>query len=352
MSASRPKRVHPSGRLSFRKNVRLPKTDDLPLVVVRDAAPSWDTLVPGGRHGSIEIEIGCGKGAFLVAAAERRPDVFFLGVEAGTDYARYCAGRVQRRGIENAMLVADDARLLLADTVPTHSIDRIHIYYPDPWPKRRHRKRRIIDHEFTLLADRCLAPGGELLVATDNTRYFGEMLAVLGTSALLSRTVEQEAHYGDETPGLAFGPTNFSEKYRIEERPRHRAVYTTTRHAAPRTMSDMNEASDRIRLGRVEDIPEDGGLAVEAGGLELALFRHGDSVACLEDSCPHRGAGLSEGRVRDGEVVCPWHGWRFGLADGECSTLPGSMPAKTFPIWIENGVVFLQREERPTDDRA
>lgn len=94
----------------------------------------------------------------------------------------------------------------------------MHIYYPDPWPKWRHRKRRIFSDELPPLLHHVLESGGELLVATDNLRYFGEILEVLGETELLERAFDLEAKYGAEDPGLAFGPTNFSRKYKIEGR--------------------------------------------------------------------------------------------------------------------------------------
>ena len=103
------------------------------------------------------------------------------------------------------------------------------------------------------------------------------------------------------------------------------------------------------RVAKLDEIPEERGLAVEISGEQLALFRDGEQIHCLEDSCPHRGAGLSEGTVRNGEVVCPWHGWRYGLCDGECSTLPGSMPATIFATRVDGEEVFvdLASKERP-----
>lgn len=229
MNAARPRRIHRSGRLAFRSQVRPAKSGALPLLEAGEHAFAWDELVDPGWT-NVEMEIGCGKGSFLVAAATSRPDTWFLGVEAGAAYASYCADRLQRQGLTNARMVQDDARLLLADSVPRGSLARLHVYYPDPWPKRRHRKRRLIDPEWPWLASHALRLGGELLLATDDTRYFGEMLAVLGPSPLLVRDEGLEREYGDEVAGLAFGPTNFARKYVEQGRPRHRAVFRCVRH--------------------------------------------------------------------------------------------------------------------------
>ena len=223
--AKRPARVHPSGKLVFRSNTRAPRSDDLPLFEPGDTGVEWEQLVPRDFDGDIEIEVGCGKGSFLLAAAERNADRRFVGVEAGPAYAGYCADRIARAGLDNAVLIADDARLFLRDSVPEASIARLHVYHPDPWPKRRHRKRRLFAAEFPELVARALRPNGQLLVSTDNTRYFGEILVALGKRRELRRSSELENDYGDEIAGVAFGPTNFAEKYIAEERQRHRAVY-------------------------------------------------------------------------------------------------------------------------------
>ncbi len=219
-----PARMHPSGRLAFRRQVRSPRADALPLYEAHGRALSWEGILPPG-DGPLECEIGCGKGGFLLAAASSRPGIRFLGVEAGPSYAAYCADRLARRGLRNAVLVADDARLFLADTVPPGAFVRIHVYYPDPWPKRRHRKRRFFQPGIAPLLHHALATGGELLIATDATAYFGEILALMGASPLFRRDPEREAELGLEVPGLAFGPTNFSAKSRAAGEPAWRAVY-------------------------------------------------------------------------------------------------------------------------------
>ena len=96
------------------------------------------------------------------------------------------------------------------------------------------------------------------------------------------------------------------------------------------------------RVASLGDIPDARGLATTAAGTELALFKVGDRVYCLEDNCPHRGAALSEGTILNGEIVCPWHGWRFALDNGECSTLPGSMSAKCFEVRVDGDDVHVK----------
>ncbi|MFQ5504741.1 MAG: nitrite reductase small subunit NirD [Planctomycetota bacterium] len=337
--------MHPSGRLVSRHKLRPSRSEDLPLFTAGAAPLCWSELVPEGDR-DVEIEIGSGKGTFLVGAASSRPETFFVGIEASPAYASYAADRLARRGLENAVLVSDDARLFLADTAPESRVAKLHVYYPDPWPKRRHRKRRFFAPELPVLVHRCLRPGGELLIATDNSRYFGEILAVLGASPLLARSDALEERYGEESPGLAFGPTNFSIKYAAEGRPRHRAVYVAAKQTAStereRSTVQAKHTREWAELCDLSEIPEQGGAAKVIHETELALFRSGDRVFCLEDSCPHRGAALSEGTIMDGEIVCPWHGWRYQLEDGECTTLPGSQSARCFEVKVEDGRVWVR----------
>jgi tRNA (guanine-N7-)-methyltransferase len=222
-----PKRIHPSGRLAFRSNVREAKASDLPLRLANKDTPlPWQEILPPGE-GPLELEIGCGKGTFILEAARRHPERRFLGIEAGPPYATYCADRLARHGLHNAFMVADDARVFLEDTAPEGVFSRIHVYYPDPWPKRRHRQRRFFQPETLPALRKALSNSGELLIATDNTRLFGEILAALGESPLFCRSKKKELIYGIEIPGTAFGPTNFSKKYQKQGKPTHRAVFLT-----------------------------------------------------------------------------------------------------------------------------
>ena len=106
-------------------------------------------------------------------------------------------------------------------------------------------------------------------------------------------------------------------------------------------MEDLAEKT-WVRVANKDEIPEDRGLAVKINDKELALFRVKDKLYCLADNCPHRGAALSEGHVENAEIVCPWHGWRYGLTDGECSTLPGSMNAVVFAVKLDGDDVLVQ----------
>ena len=209
-------RLHAGGKLSFRRRVKEVEDDGtLPCVEGGENPPALEELVLGKpRH--VEIEVGPGKGAFLVAAAAVAPETFFLGIEAAPGYARHAAAQVREAGLGNARLLIDNAKLYLQDRVPVGALARVHVYYPDPWPKRRPRGRRFFTDETPAILQRCLADDGLALIATDNAAYAGQILLIMGSSPLFVRDREEEARLLAAGAGHAFSPTNFEKKY-IEE---------------------------------------------------------------------------------------------------------------------------------------
>ena len=97
----------------------------------------------------------------------------------------------------------------------------------------------------------------------------------------------------------------------------------------------------RHRVARLADLPERVGWLVEVGGREIALFRAGDRVHALDNVCPHRGAALAWGDVREGVVFCPLHAWPFELASGRCPEFEG-VAVDTFPVVVEGEDVFVE----------
>ncbi len=166
----------------------------------------------------LELEIGSGKGSFLVAEGKARPETLFLGVERAGRYFRHAADRLRRRQQANARVVRGDAmELLLA--LPGSALAGVHVYFPDPWPKRRHRHRRLVDAAFLEAVERTLAPGGRLRVVTDFEVYFKEIRNALDGRALLRAIPWPPPASAGE--GEAVG-SNFERKYLVEGRPIHR----------------------------------------------------------------------------------------------------------------------------------
>jgi tRNA (guanine-N7-)-methyltransferase len=146
----------------------------------------WKDLFPGA--GPVELEIGSGKGRFLIEAAQRWPDSNFLGVENAGRYLRRSVERVAKRGLRNVRLARADGRDILARWIPRGGLRRMHIYFPDPWPKKRHLKRRIICPDFPGWAADALEPGGEILLGTDHEGYVESIREIMGSSAAFGET--------------------------------------------------------------------------------------------------------------------------------------------------------------------
>ncbi|HSG73228.1 MAG TPA: Rieske 2Fe-2S domain-containing protein, partial [Planctomycetaceae bacterium] len=100
---------------------------------------------------------------------------------------------------------------------------------------------------------------------------------------------------------------------------------------------------------RLDDIPESEGLTVTIGGTEYALFRHEDGVKCIDSACPHEGASLADGEIKDGVVTCPWHQWTFNVCNG-CSLDPPGNDVRAYETKIDDGNVFAKVESQQTDN--
>lgn len=164
----------------------------------------------------VEIEIGSGDGSFLAAIAALNPSTNFLGIERSPSKARRLAARVQRLGTERVRSLHADASCVVQTLIPASSVSAYHLYFPDPWPKRRHAKRRIVTDEFLSALARTLIPWGQFFVATDVYGY----LRLIVTQVVSNPTFEQRGTVAQH-PGLA---TAFARKYRAAGR----TVYAAT----------------------------------------------------------------------------------------------------------------------------
>jgi tRNA (guanine-N7-)-methyltransferase len=123
------------------------------------------------RSQPIEVDLGSGKGAFLLWAARTRPEVNFLGVDRMMGRTRKLAGKVERAQLTNVRLLRIEGSYFVEYLAPAGSISAYHIYFPDPWPKRRHHSRRLVQEEFVRSLRRSLVDGGVVNVATDHADY-------------------------------------------------------------------------------------------------------------------------------------------------------------------------------------
>jgi len=145
----------------------------------------WDAQALFGRIASLEVEVGSGKGFFLRSAAAQRPDVDFLGIEISPKYARFAAAALAKCGLGNAIVAVADALRFFADLLPADSLAAVHIYFPDPWWKKRHKKRRVMRESFVRDVQRTLRSGARLHFWTDVEEYFRTSLELLAASTNL-----------------------------------------------------------------------------------------------------------------------------------------------------------------------
>jgi tRNA (guanine-N7-)-methyltransferase len=192
-----------------------------------DAPPAWrppllDWREVFGNHRPVEVEVGFGKGAFLVDAGTANPETNYLGIEVVRKLQLYVATRVAKRDLHNVRVACADARLFFRDRVVAGSLEAVHVYFPDPWWKKRHRKRRVFTPEFAGECGRALRPAGRLLIATDVEEYFAVMCQ-LAEARPEFRKLSAGAVSGPPEPGELV--TNFERKARMRGDAIHRAVF-------------------------------------------------------------------------------------------------------------------------------
>lgn len=170
-----------------------------------------------GREVPVHIEIGSGKGTFIVNQAKAQPDVDFLGIEWAGKYYRHAIDRVGRWELKNIRLLRTDAAAFLSEHISDESVSCLHLYFPDPWPKKRHHKRRFVTQPNVEQVFRILVPGGVFKMATDHADYFQQMQAVMQQDASRFEIVEFVPAAGAKA-GERVG-TNFERKYLKENRP-------------------------------------------------------------------------------------------------------------------------------------
>jgi tRNA (guanine-N7-)-methyltransferase len=141
------------------------------------------------RMAPLQIEVGSGKGLFLVHATAALPAHDFLGIEIAAKYARFAASRLAIRGATNGKVVHGDAVRIFRERLMEESIESVHVYFPDPWWKRRHRKRRVMHAEFLRDVERVLRPGGVLHFWTDVAEYYEATLDLIRQTTRLDGPV-------------------------------------------------------------------------------------------------------------------------------------------------------------------
>ena len=165
----------------------------------------------------LEIDIGCGKGTFLAWAASARPQHNFLGVERQLKRLRKVDKKVARLGLGNVRLLRVEASYFASKLVPSDSVSVYHIYFPDPWPKRRHHRRRLFSESFVSDLHRTLVRGGVVNIATDDEDYFRQIEKSVVQSGRFEvqppEVLPDAARTEFETIFLATGKTVYRSRY-------------------------------------------------------------------------------------------------------------------------------------------
>jgi tRNA (guanine-N7-)-methyltransferase len=160
----------------------------LPSIVERiDLAKLFPTAQP------LEVELGSGDGSFLAEYARLHPEHNFIGVERLLGRVRKLDRKGRRAGLTNLRGVRIECSYFLEYLLPPASALALHIYFPDPWPKRKHHRHRLINDRFPLLARQALTPGGTVYLRTDDEDYFRQMIAVFASGAGFRQTETPEA---------------------------------------------------------------------------------------------------------------------------------------------------------------
>jgi tRNA (guanine-N7-)-methyltransferase len=165
----------------------------------------------------LAVELGCGDASLLAEYARRNPDQNFIGVERLLGRIQKLDRKGRRAGLANLRGVRIESAYFMQYLLPPHAASALHIYFPDPWPKKKHRRHRLINEGFPALARVALVPGGVVYLRTDDTDYFGQMTEVFGAS--------QEFQKVETPPELAEVLTDFEREFNAQGIPTLRAAY-------------------------------------------------------------------------------------------------------------------------------
>ena len=195
------------------------------LKTARDLSTPFDVsrlFDASSRIEFLELEIGTGKGLFLRSAAKRFSDHRFVGIEISEKFSRFSAASLAKEHLQNAVMIHGDAAEILADVFPNDLFDAVHVYFPDPWWKRDHRKRRILREDVLKNIERILKPGGVLHFWTDVEEYYRSTLTLIAKATTLlgpfSVTENRPEHEFDYR-------THFERRKRMAGLPIYRAEF-------------------------------------------------------------------------------------------------------------------------------
>ena len=175
-----------------------------------------------GRAAPFEVEVGSGKGLFMQTAAAAHAERNFLGIEMARKYARFAAARLAKQGLANGKMIGGDGLRLFREFLTDDSVAAVHVYFPDPWWKDRHRKRRVMKPEFLRDIQRVLVHGGALHFWTDVEEYFRTTLDMIAAETTLAGPLEVAERAAEHDLDYR---THFERRTRLHELPVYRAEF-------------------------------------------------------------------------------------------------------------------------------
>ena len=179
------------------------------------------SATPERPDAPLEIDVGCGDGGFLLDLAAAHPERDFLGLEKLLGRARKVVRQAARRGLTNVKALQIDSPYAVRHLLPPGGISRLHLLFPDPWPKAKHAKNRLVQPAFCQDVHRLLRPGGEWLFKTDHPEYFAEAVATIQASGLFTAT-----HWPADC--FPYPLTDFERQWLAEGKTIQSARFTTT----------------------------------------------------------------------------------------------------------------------------
>ena len=165
-------------------------------------APLTDDIF--GNDHPLEIDLGCGDGSFLIEMAQHYPERNFLGVERLLGRVRGVCKRIQELGLTNVMVLRLESQYTLEYLLAPASVSRLHLLCPDPWPKARHHKRRLVQQEFLHILQKTLSPGGEFLFKTDHPEYYEWVLEQMEHLISQTRTIIHQLPWPERRKKVVF----------------------------------------------------------------------------------------------------------------------------------------------------
>lgn len=189
----------------------------------------WQPFVASeffGCEAPLEVEVGSGKGLFMETATQANPKRNFLGVEMAGKYARYSAARLAKRGLHNGKMISGDGLRFFHEFLGDETLVAVHVYFPDPWWKDRHKKRRVMKPGFLKDIQRVLVPGGKLHFWTDVEEYFQTTLDLIAAEVSLRGPLDVAEHLAEHDLDYR---THFERRMRLHDLPVYRSEFSKSR---------------------------------------------------------------------------------------------------------------------------